>query len=210
MRTFVNLQPGEHRSCIGCHEDRRQTPGSRAVTRAALRQPVVRPVAQPGDDVVPRPLHYPADVQPVLDKHCVRCHGGAAPDGKLNLSGTPTPLFSRSYEELLDKGYARGFSEWTRNPKDSAVPPPYSQGSHASTLIGVLRKGHADVKLSQAEFIKLATWVDMNLPYYGTYFGRRNLIYKDQPDFRPMPTLASTQRAASAENAATASGAKVK
>ena len=29
MRTFVNFEPGEQRSCIGCHEHRRQAPVSR-------------------------------------------------------------------------------------------------------------------------------------------------------------------------------------
>ena len=28
MRTFVNLRPGERRSCVGCHEDRRQSPST--------------------------------------------------------------------------------------------------------------------------------------------------------------------------------------
>ncbi len=187
MRTFVNLQPGERRSCIGCHEDRRHTPGTRAVATLALQQPPSRPEAQPGDATATRPLHYAADVQPVLDKHCARCHSGASPAARLNLSGELTQFFSRSYEELIGKGYAQGFNEWTMNPKDAAVPPPYSQGSHASKLIGALRKNHHDVKLSQADFVKLVTWVDMNLPYYGSYFGRRNLRYKDEPDFRPVP-----------------------
>ena len=190
MRTFVNLQPGEHRSCIGCHEDRRRTPGNRTVANEILLQPPARPMAQPGDASASRPLHYTADVQPVLDRHCARCHGGASPAARLNLTGEPTQFFSRSYEELINKGWAQGFNEWTMNPKDAAVPPPYSQGSHASRLIGLLRKGHCGVKLSQAEFVKLATWVDMNLPYYGSYFGRRNLRYQGEPDFRPVPALA--------------------
>ena len=38
------------------------------------------------------------------------------------------------------------------------------------------------------EFIKLVTWIDANAPYYATYSGRRNLKYKDHPDFRPAPT----------------------
>ena len=43
--------------------------------------------------------------------------------------------------------------------------------------------------LSQEELIPVVTWADANAPYYGSYFGRRNLIYKDHPDFRPIPTL---------------------
>ena len=69
--------------------------------------------------------------------------------------------------------------------------PPYTYGSHRSKLISVLRAGHYDVKLSREEFIRLVTWVDANAPYYGSYFGRRNLAHRDQPDFRPVPTLES-------------------
>ena len=43
--------------------------------------------------------------------------------------------------------------------------------------------------LPREDFIKLATWVDANAPYYGSYFGRRNLAHRNAPDFRPVPTL---------------------
>lgn len=69
--------------------------------------------------------------------------------------------------------------------------PPRTVGSHASRLMAILRQGHYDVKMTREEFVRLATWIDANGPYYGTYFGRRNWIYKDHPDFRPAPTLRS-------------------
>ena len=191
MRTFVNLQPGERRSCLGCHEDRRHTPAAHSAAALALGQPPVRPVAQPGDVAADKPVHYPADVQPVLDRNCVRCHSGATPAGKLNLTAEPTKYFTRSYEELLARGCVQGFSEWTSDPKDAAPLPPYAHGSHPSKLIQMLRHGHHEVKLSQTDLVKLVTWVDLNLPYYGSYFGRRNLRYQGEPDFRPMPTLES-------------------
>ncbi len=54
-----------------------------------------------------------------------------------------------------------------------------------------MRPGHYDVKLSREEFIRLATWVDANAPYYGSSFGRRNLAHRQRPEFRPVPTLES-------------------
>jgi hypothetical protein len=50
---------------------------------------------------------------------------------------------------------------------------------------------HYDVKLSREEWIKLVTWIDCGAPYYGSYYGRRNLAYRGAPDFRPVPTLES-------------------
>lgn len=32
---------------------------------------------------------------------------------------------------------------------------------------------------------------DANAHYYGSYFGRRNIAYRDHPDFLPVPTLES-------------------
>ena len=136
-------------------------------------------------------MHYSADVQPVLDKHCVSCHGPEKREGKLDLSGELTVFFNRSYEELIDKGIVRGFNEWSRDPSDAYAQPAYSRGSHLSKLIQVLRSEHYEVKLSKAEFVRLVTWVDLNLPYYGSYHGKRNIKYRGQPDFRPPPTLES-------------------
>jgi hypothetical protein len=193
MRTFVNFQPGESRSCIGCHELRQLAPANKRPL--ALLRPPARPRPQPGE-TVPRPMHYPTDVQPILDKHCVRCHSGNKPKKNLDLSGGLTRYFNRSYENIMRKKLVTYIQEFVgpqrRAQKTNAVPlPPRALGSHASKLIAVLRKGHNDVKLSRAELIRLITWADANGPYYGSYFGRRNLMYKDHPDFRPTPTVES-------------------
>lgn len=204
MRTFVNFQPGETRSCIGCHEHRNQAPSPQRPL--ALNAPPRSIAPQPGDDG-PRPVHYPADVQPILDHHCVSCHGGAEPKAKLDLAGTATEHFSVSYENLLRKGLVNFIQEWTGPTPDKGGPsyigngsmmhaeavPPYTYGSHKSKLLDVLRKDHNDVALSKDEFIRLVTWVDANAPFYGSYFGRRHIAAKGRPDFRPTPTLASAR-----------------
>ena len=195
MRTFVNFQPGETRSCIGCHEHRTEAPPGRSLL--ALAQPPARPQPQPGE-TGPRPIHYPTDVQPIFDRHCVACHNAKKTEGGLDLSGDMTDLFCRSYENIIRKdlvGYIQEFVGPKAEGADAMgyapAVPPYTYGSHRSKLIGVLRKGHYEVKLPREEFIRLATWVDANAPYYGSYFGRRNIAYRGQPDFRPVPTLES-------------------
>ncbi|MGA2617449.1 MAG: hypothetical protein ABSF26_07555 [Thermoguttaceae bacterium] len=195
MRTFVNFQPGEQRACIGCHEHRTQAPASRSL--AALLYPPARPQAQPGE-VAPRPIHYPTDVQPIFDRHCVSCHNARKTDGNLDLSGDLTPLFCRSYENLINKDLVGYIQEFVGPKPEGAdamgyapAVPPYTYGSHKSKLIAAIRKEHYGVKLPREDFIRLATWVDANAPYYGSYFGRRNIAYHDRPDFRPVPTLES-------------------
>ncbi len=186
QRTYINYRPGERRACIGCHEYRQLAPANKTIL--ALRHPPSTPEAQPGDKAAARPLHYPTDVQPTLDKHCVSCHSGAQPKADLDLSGEMTDSFTRSYESIIRRGLVKTFNEGSDWDGTEAVPP-FSVGSHASKLITVIREGHNGVKLSQEEFIKLVTWVDANAQYYGSYYGRQSLVYKDHPNFRPLPTF---------------------
>ena len=193
MRSFVNFRPGETRSCIGCHEERRLAPP--AATPMALGYAPSRPGPCAGE-TVPRPIHYPTDIQPILEKHCVECHNPKRSDGDLDLSGELTTFFNRSYENIMGGKLVAYIQEFQgpqpRAQKTNVVPlGPKALGSHASRLVTVLRDGHYDAELSDGEMLRLITWVDANGPYYGSYFGRRNLIYKDHPDFRPVPTLES-------------------
>lgn len=204
MRSFVNFQPGEARSCVGCHDPRDGTPQTGAPL-AVLHPP--RDIAPQPGDAGPRPIHYASDVQPVLDRHCVSCHNGDKQDGGLDLSGALTEHFSQSYENLLRKGLVHFIQEWTGPAPGKGGPafvnngsmlhaaavPPYTYGSHRSRLIEVLRQGHHDVALPREDFIRLATWVDANAPFYGSYFGRRHIAARDRPDFRPVPTLDSAR-----------------
>ena len=86
--------------------------------------------------------------------------------------------------------------------------PSRSLGSHNSVLVSLLTKGkvlpqdtelvarakelaelHKDLKLTVADRVRITNWVDTNGQYYGSYWGRRNLRYKDHPNFRPKPTF---------------------
>jgi len=190
-RTYVNYRPGETRTCVGCHELPNDPPMADAAVPLALRRPPDKPGPQPGEATGARPIHYPTDVQPVLDKYCIRCHSGEKPTGGIDLTGTPTTLFSRSYENLLDRGMLPIIGE--NHPKTGNVEylPAYSLGSHKSKLVAHLLKGHNGIKLSQEEWVRLTTWVDSNGQYYGSYYGRRNVKYSGLPDFRPVPTFES-------------------
>ena len=191
MRTFINLLAGERRSCIGCHEHRSQAPGSRATS--SFRKRAAALAAQPGE-VAPRPLDYVTDIQPILDRHCVRCHDGGEGKAPPNLSGGMTTIFNRSYEALMQGEWVNAIREWNGlgySMMHAPAVPPYTYGSHRSGLVKLLREGHYEASLSREEWISLVTWIDCGAPYYGSYFGRRNLAYKGEPDFRPVPTVDS-------------------
>lgn len=185
MRTFVNLMPGEQRSCVGCHEPRKHAPTLRLASAEAFSHPPQNLAPQPGERG-PRSVHYPRDVQPILDKHCVRCHGESKPKADLDLTGEMTTLFSRSYENLINRKLINNIDV---DPRSAYIPaePPLTFGSHRSKMIERIRSGECPANLSREEFIRLVTWIDANAPYYGVYEGKKNLRWKGAADFRPNP-----------------------
>ncbi len=188
-RTFVNYRPGELRSCAGCHESSQDLGPTRHVRPKAVRRSPSVPGPQPGETSGHRALHYPTDVQPILDKYCVSCHGTENPKGNLNLTGEMTERFSRSYEELLKRNSFPVIRENYPKAGNNHYLPPYTLGSHASGLLKRISDPQSPcyAKLTPEERIRLTTWIDSNGQYYGTYFGKKNLKYKDEPDFRIIP-----------------------
>jgi hypothetical protein len=189
-RTYVNYMPGEVRSCVGCHETPNVAPPPATKTPLAFKQEPVMPGPQPGDKTGKQVIHFPSYVQPVLDQHCVKCHGARNPKGKLKLTDELTTFHSLSYENLMRRGAAPTYAEnsdWDGTP----YSPPKSIGSYKSRLIKALREGkqHKELNLPQSAFVRLVTWVDASGVYYGSYWGRRHIKYKDHPFFRPVPTF---------------------
>ena len=175
MRSGTIVRPGERVGCIGCHEDRRTT-ASNGPFPLAMRHPIrtIEPWFGPARD-----FNYLDEVQPVLDAHCVRCHDYGKPAGeKLNLAGDLNLVFNTSYLELRRKSAIRWFPDPPTGEKilvkavddgPAEVLPAYSWGARRSRLIDVISRDHYDVKLDQESFDRIATWIDVNAPYYGSY-----------------------------------------
>jgi hypothetical protein len=193
-RTYVSYRAGEFRTCVGCHEKTGHAPMWKInpdvkTVRAMMREPST-PGPQPGEETGKRVLHYPTDIQPILDNHCVSCHSAEDPQGDLDLSGTLTDMFSVSYENLLDRDLVQHIDESEAGGAAHAeYLPPLSLGSRVSRLTEMLRSRHGGVSLPHGEIVKLTTWIDSNCQYYGSYYGRRLLQYKEHPNFRPDPTF---------------------
>ncbi|MBI4327480.1 MAG: hypothetical protein HY674_19785 [Chloroflexi bacterium] len=162
MQSFVTVQPGEITSCVGCHEQRVQTPlhaGPR--TMAAHRPPSrIEPITG-----VPDVLDFPRDIQPILDRHCVPCHDYDRPDsGGVILSGDRGPMFSHSYFTLT----ARSQVADGRNKPQSNYAPR-TLGSSASPLLNKLEPSHYQVNVSPLERQLVRLWIDTGAAYPGTY-----------------------------------------
>jgi hypothetical protein len=169
-RTFVNFMPGETRGCIGCHETPDDGPAPTPSSLLALGREPSWPGPQLGETAGRRPLHYPTDVQPVWDRHCVECHNEKRTDGGLDLTGRMTRLFSVSYENLLPE--RRGGRKdrldpdlvpmiGENHPKTGNVRylPPRSLGSHNSLLVAMLAPKAVQLAGDSARLGRLARLV---------------------------------------------------
>jgi hypothetical protein len=173
MRSITYLQPGETTTCIGCHERRTDAPVSKTVL--ALRRPP-SPI-EPGPDGT-RPFSYVRLVQPVLDKHCVRCHGSEKVEKGVDLTGAPHEGFTRSYWALCGKS---AYGAGANSAAESYVPryggwnslhitvPGGTYGARGSRLMQLLRKRHGEVDLGREELGRIALWIDCNSVFYGAY-----------------------------------------
>ena len=152
MRSSISFQPGEHRSCNGCHETKELTPGRAARKHgiAVKRAPHMPKAPEWGN----RQLGFNWMVKPILDKNCVSCHKADHPKKHLNFAK------GRVYNNI------KRLVAFSSHHSDGTITAPYQYGSHKSKLITQLLKKDTPCKvtLSDVEWERLVTWVDCNAP----------------------------------------------
>jgi len=84
MRTWSTLQPGEVFSCVGCHEGKNDVSPAAGDVSQAVREGAVelKPFYGPA-----RGFSFPGEIQPILDKHCIRCHSDRS--ARVTVAGKP-------------------------------------------------------------------------------------------------------------------------
>ena len=162
MQSFVNVMPGETTSCVGCHENR--TDSARLIERQTLKA-LERPPSkiQPIADV-PEVIDFPRDVQPILERHCVECHGHAKREGGISLVGDHGPIYSHAYTTLMTTS---GLISHGRDADGNISPRGI--GSSASRLMRLLDGSHYEAKLTTPEIRLIRLWIDTGAVYAGTY-----------------------------------------
>jgi hypothetical protein len=173
MRSWTTLQPGERQSCVGCHENKNSAPPANYGAALAARKPAreLEPFHGPA-----RGFSYPAEIQPIWDRHCNECHTGAKEKDKaFSLLATPVEdkqakrFWSESYVNLTRGGPSNRWVNWISVQSIPPMLPPYPAGAALSPLFPLLEKGHYHVKLDPAEVEKIACWLDLLVPFCGDY-----------------------------------------
>jgi hypothetical protein len=161
MQSFMTVQPGETTSCVGCHEDRLDTPASRTRPLLATQRAPSR-IAPISD--APDVFDFPRDIQPILDRHCLQCHDYDQRQGGVILSGDRGPIYSHSYFNLTIRGQV---ADGRNRPRSNY--PPRALGSAASPLLHKLTREHFGVHATDRERKLVRLWIETGAPYPGTY-----------------------------------------
>ncbi len=166
MQSFASVAPGETLGCVGCHESRTRTASARpSAGLDALRRPPSPIRAFEGQ---PDVIDMRRDVQPILDRHCVSCHGPARREGNVLLDGNMGPTWSHAYYALLaSRQVADGRNGYGNQPLRSI-------GSSASPLLAKLAGGHHGAEATPEERLRAWLWVESGATFAGTYAALRN------------------------------------
>ena len=212
MRSWSTLRPGEFNSCIGCHELKtdasapkplvgpykvqrlRPAPGQgehpllarlRAGGRLASVENLLNVhAARSADPEAPTEgFSFRRLVQPILDRSCVRCHGGG--NGRMDLTarlvkdvgqyaGGRNPIdahrnFTVSYWNLTAAGWQTKRVNWYSSTGRSDMLPPRAQGSAASSIMKCLTPAHHGVQTTEEDRRVFACWIDLGIPFGGSY-----------------------------------------
>jgi hypothetical protein len=134
-------------------------------------------------------MSFPRFVQPVLDRHCVKCHNAKDPQGGWDLAHRTEPgtrlswpyvslVFGKNPKTIADLPrtsiagpifpYHVYFNPDVNFPTEDTVTPPMTAMSYRSRFIELAASGkHYDVRVSAGEEARLAAWVDALCPYLG-------------------------------------------
>ncbi len=194
MRSWMTLQPGETASCVGCHENKNAAPPAGKLTAAMEAGPQNLADIEP----MPRGFSFRREIQPILDARCVSCHFVSDPSRMVDPRGrvpeyatfpapadvagavpadVPTDIkpafslkrgpgfWSPAYRALAN----RRVTDWINPQSEPHLLPARHSGSSRSKLIMLLREGHYDVKLTAKELDAFRCWIDLLVPYLGSY-----------------------------------------
>jgi len=163
MHSFTSVMPGEVTACIGCHEERTETPSAEERDRLnrILRTVPVDPEKIAG---VPEIFVFPRDIQPILDRHCLACHNPDREEAGFNISGEWNPLYTfgymqMSWRKLLGDNRNRSMGNFA----------PYEIGTGSSQLLKLIETHHQGVRMSEDEQKMIRCWLDAGANYSGVY-----------------------------------------
>lgn len=184
-KSFFYLQPGENRSCIGCHEQVGLSPSMQAMAKMSRMKPMeLTPAAGPQ---YKGGMSFARTVQPVLDRYCIGCHGLDKKEMGINLLNMPareSGVYPQSLVEIVHRGQHRigdkRFSGeiYEEYPGTSVnISRPRKFYAYENRVAQMLLKGEKNhPKLAETDresYMRIIEWLDLNGQCFGDLFPNR-------------------------------------
>jgi len=163
MRSLTYVHPGEHLSCIGCHEDKWKAPRISA-TPLAVQRPPSKIKPEPSGSV---PVTFGNLVKPVFDNTCAPCHQERGIEPR-----------DYSYDALRDWAFFYFDMGGDGGPNGSRSVPG-KIGARGSRMGRALLATHRDM-ISQEEMRRVTLWLDMLSPKLGSYSIRQEDLHAQE------------------------------
>jgi hypothetical protein len=160
----------------------------------------------------PRPLDpdapvegfsYVQEIQPIFDRHCVSCHNAEKiKESKISLTGEPARpetvkligagqvdskrAWTHSYVAITTSGNPDGnpWMTWLKPRSRAVMLPPYHTGSAKSKIMAYFEPGHYDVKVGENEKRAFACWLDLLVPFCGSYTQHNTWTDAEKAEYR--------------------------
>jgi cytochrome c553 len=181
-KSLFYLQPGELRSCVGCHEPVGTAPSQAAIAKTIRMKPMeLTPAAGPQYE---GGTSFARTVQPVLDRYCIKCHGLEKTEKNVNLmyikgkSRYPNSLVEivkRGDHRVGDKGYMNGKYKGTKTNYNISIPRNFFAYSNSVAQ----KLAHGDkhhkklIDRDRESYMRIIEWLDINGQCFGDLFPNR-------------------------------------
>lgn len=131
---------------------------------------------------------YVQEIQPIFDQHCVSCHNALRiGEAKISLTGEPARpesvkligagqvdpkrAYTQSYVTITTSGNPdkNPWMTWLKPRSRTGPLPPYHTGACKSKIMDCFEPVHYGVKVSENEKRTFACWLDLLVPFCGSY-----------------------------------------
>jgi len=164
MRSGTYLHPGEHLTCVGCHEHKWRAPQVKSVPLAVRRAPSK---LQPEVDGT-LPFNYYRLAKPALDRSCMPCHQkqGKGPAKSDYRALQPYAFYFHGNE------WAHGLTPLHGGYRTIAGKFGARHSRMGKAMLNEQHQKHmAEGSILKEDFRRISLWLDMNSAELGAYHG---------------------------------------
>ena len=165
---WLQVRPGEQKTCNGCHSPRRGNPQRLATESIALN----RAASDLSLDLPTVPvIDYVTNIQTIFDASCASCHSvtnpaGTGPEAGLDLSGDLSGAgFTISYDQLVNGMNGSELVSVGESRQSHLIERLFNEELRASKNLPASDANTHESMLSVADRLTLVEWIDLGVQF---------------------------------------------